>query len=97
MLLRSLGVGDSWIIILQQLLISWVKNNIVDVVVHLRVDQVNGDPQVVLGQQLVLVVSLETSGVVGDEALRVEGVSQELWIEGNVWQSVAVLDSADQV
>ena len=61
------------------------------------VDEVDVDAQVVFSEQLVLVAPLQPSGtVVGTEPLCVEGVGEELGFEGNVRESVAVLDLADE-
>jgi len=65
--------------------------------VDVGVDQVDRDAQVVLGEQLILVVTLQARRVVVDEPGLLERIGDEFGIEGNVGQCVAVLYSADQV
>ena len=81
MLRGPLGVGDPRGVLLQQLLVQRVELQLVLVGVHVGVDQVDGDPEVVLRQQLVLVVPLQTGRVVRNKPLRVKWVCQELWIK----------------
>ena len=62
--------------------------------VRVGIDQVDGHSQVVLRQQLVLVGAFQRSGVVLNESRRIERVSDEFRLEGNVGQSVTVFDAA---
>merc|ERR1719264_2306702 len=98
-LARPLRVGHSVHLLLQQLLVVGVHGRLVKFVdrVSVGVDQVDSNTEVVLGQQLILVVPLQASGVVGDESLCVKWVGDELRVERNVRQVVAVLHPADKI
>ena len=93
MLARPLSVGHRVHLLLQQLLIVRVHGGLIELVdrIGIRVDQVDGHTKVVLGQQLVLIVPLQPGWVVRDESLRVKRVGDELGVEGDVGQIVAIL------
>ena len=83
---------------LKNLLIFWMNGGRVGVdFVGVRIDQVDGHPQIMLRQQLVLVGSLQRSGIVLDEPRLLEGVGDEFGFEGDVGESVAVFDATKQV
>ena len=48
------------------------------------VNQINGDPEVMLSQQLVFVVTLQRCGVVLDKAIGFKRVRHKLRIKGNI-------------
>ena len=55
------------------------------------------DAEIVLRQQVVLVVPFQGSRGVVDEAIRLKRILDELGIERNVGQAVAVLDPTHQL
>ena len=58
--------------------------------VSIGVDQIDSNTKVMLCQQLILVVPLQASGIVGDESLCVKWVGNELGVKRNIRQVVAV-------
>lgn len=71
-----------------------LKNIGVDAV-GVRIDEIDGDPQVWLSQEVMFVLFLQGSGFVLDEPVLVEGVGDELGVEGDIREAIAVFDSAD--
>ena len=76
---------------------SWTDLDVLGFFVSFWQDEVDIDAQIVLRQQLVFVVPLERGRGVVDESVGLERVGDEFGVEGNVGQTVAVLDTAHQL
>ena len=65
--------------------------------VSVWIDKINGDPEVMLRQQFMFVVTFQRRGIVLDEAIGLKRIRYKLGIEWNIWEIVAVLDATHQV
>lgn len=95
MLLGSLRAGGSLNLLFQKLLISWIQKNIGIDAIGIRVDEINGDPQVRLSQKVMFVLFLQRSCFILNKPVLVEGVGDELGVKWDVWKAIAVFDSTD--
>lgn len=83
-------------IFFQQFLIRRIQLSQMIDLVQVPVDQINSHSQIVLGQHFVAIIPLQRGRLVLDKPIILKRIRNELQIERNIRQGIAVLDPADQ-